>query len=243
MHIAVRELKDRLSELLRCAEAGEEIVVTAHGKPVARLGPIERPTAADPVEALRRLRSQSWLRAGDGESIRAVAEPVPAAPAGEPLLSALLLVAARGATVIVDLDTSALAKLFTSEPGSGSVAEALGSAVAVATHRIVYVDMHATFGRALRMGRIEAASLERRLREFEDRRSALDVVEATDALIRRAAGLAVQYGTHLKSAFRGATVMGALAIPLTGAHGCQPAQPPLYRAQFRHCSAVARLLA
>jgi len=43
MHIPVLELKDRLSELLRRAEAGEEILVISHGKPLARLEPIERP--------------------------------------------------------------------------------------------------------------------------------------------------------------------------------------------------------
>ena len=51
MQVAVRELKDRLSELLRRAEAGEEIVVTSHGRPVARLGPVERFAAANAPEA------------------------------------------------------------------------------------------------------------------------------------------------------------------------------------------------
>jgi len=88
MQVAVRELKDRLSELLRRAEAGEEIVVTSHGRPVARLGPVEPFAAANAAEALRRLRSQPWLRPGDGQPIRAAAEPV---PAGEPLLSELML--------------------------------------------------------------------------------------------------------------------------------------------------------
>ena len=66
----------------------EEIVVTSHGRPVARLGPVEPFASANPAEALRRLRSQPWLRSGDGQPIRAAAEPV---PAGEPLLSELML--------------------------------------------------------------------------------------------------------------------------------------------------------
>ena len=37
MEISVRELKSRLSETLRKVAAGEEVVVTSRGKPVAPL--------------------------------------------------------------------------------------------------------------------------------------------------------------------------------------------------------------
>ena len=39
MEISVKEAKNKLSELLQRAEAGETIVVTRHGKPVADLTP------------------------------------------------------------------------------------------------------------------------------------------------------------------------------------------------------------
>ena len=39
MNISVKEAKNRLSELLYLAEAGETIVLTRHGKPVADLTP------------------------------------------------------------------------------------------------------------------------------------------------------------------------------------------------------------
>jgi len=39
MQVAVRELKNQLSELLKRAEAGEEIVVTSHGRPGGGWGP------------------------------------------------------------------------------------------------------------------------------------------------------------------------------------------------------------
>jgi prevent-host-death family protein len=39
MDISVKEAKNRLSELLHLAEAGETIVLTRHGKPVADLTP------------------------------------------------------------------------------------------------------------------------------------------------------------------------------------------------------------
>ena len=40
MQISVSDAKARLTELLRRAEAGEDIVLTRHGRPVARLAPI-----------------------------------------------------------------------------------------------------------------------------------------------------------------------------------------------------------
>ena len=104
--------------------------------------------------------------------------------------------------MIVYLDTSALAKLLISEPGSGAVAAAVSSALAVATHRITYVEIHATLARAARLGRIQASSLEHRLRDFETRWASLDVVDLTGPMVRRAAALAVQdalAGSHLTS--------------------------------------------
>ena len=40
MQISVSDAKARLTELLRRAEEGEDIVLTRHGQPVARLAPI-----------------------------------------------------------------------------------------------------------------------------------------------------------------------------------------------------------
>lgn len=36
MEIGIRELKDRLSEILHLAHAGEKITITHHGRPLAR---------------------------------------------------------------------------------------------------------------------------------------------------------------------------------------------------------------
>ncbi|TAK23996.1 MAG: type II toxin-antitoxin system prevent-host-death family antitoxin [Chloroflexota bacterium] len=38
----IAELKASLSEYLRRVKAGEEVIVTEHGRPIARLAPIER---------------------------------------------------------------------------------------------------------------------------------------------------------------------------------------------------------
>jgi prevent-host-death family protein len=50
MDVAVSEAKAQLTELVRRAEAGEEIVLTRHGKPVVRLAPV---AAASTPEARR----------------------------------------------------------------------------------------------------------------------------------------------------------------------------------------------
>ncbi len=52
------EAKTHLSELLKQAEAGETIVVTRHGQPVAQISPVATESAGVlPKEAMRRLRS------------------------------------------------------------------------------------------------------------------------------------------------------------------------------------------
>ena len=63
MNVAVRELKDHLSEYLKRARSGEEIVITSHGKPVARLAPLA-PAPEDEAAAIERLHALPWIRAG-----------------------------------------------------------------------------------------------------------------------------------------------------------------------------------
>ena len=58
MDIATRDLKDHLSEYLKRVQAGEELTITSHGKPIAKLSPpdkvsVERP---DPLVNI------SWIR-------------------------------------------------------------------------------------------------------------------------------------------------------------------------------------
>ena len=70
MQISVTDAKAQLTEFVRRAEAGDKIVLTRHGRPVARLVPIkaarERKSRRDMVEAMRQAaRSQAlpWLSA------------------------------------------------------------------------------------------------------------------------------------------------------------------------------------
>ena len=68
MEISVRDLKSRLSETLRRVADGEEIIVTSHGKAVARLVPPRprRRTASAEAEAIARFRGLAWVRPGSG---------------------------------------------------------------------------------------------------------------------------------------------------------------------------------
>jgi prevent-host-death family protein len=56
--ISVSDAKAQLTELVRRAEAGEEIVLTRHGHEVIRLAPISLPVTADRRrQVLRELRA------------------------------------------------------------------------------------------------------------------------------------------------------------------------------------------
>jgi len=65
----VADAKSRLSSLLDDVEAGEEVVITRRGRPVARLVPEPSAAAAFDWEALR-----SWVAAGPPASGATVAE-------------------------------------------------------------------------------------------------------------------------------------------------------------------------
>jgi prevent-host-death family protein len=54
-HIAIAQFKDRVSEMIAAAEAGEEIVITRHGKAAVKLVPAEESQEA------RRARAREAL--------------------------------------------------------------------------------------------------------------------------------------------------------------------------------------
>ena len=58
--VSIHQAKDRFSALLQAVEAGEEIIITRHGKKVAR---IVRDTEANPAQAEReRVRQEALAR-------------------------------------------------------------------------------------------------------------------------------------------------------------------------------------
>ncbi len=58
-YIGIRELKSRLSECVREVKAGYVVVVTEHGRPVARMVP-ETPAVAERLDALVQSGSLHW---------------------------------------------------------------------------------------------------------------------------------------------------------------------------------------
>jgi prevent-host-death family protein len=54
--VSLAEAKTHLSELLNSVEAGEEIVITRHGRAVARVSPPEKPKQAMPLKRLAAFR-------------------------------------------------------------------------------------------------------------------------------------------------------------------------------------------
>jgi len=59
-NVGAYDAKTHFSELLEKVEGGEEITITRHGTPVARLVPVrKRHTAAERAEAIARIRELS----------------------------------------------------------------------------------------------------------------------------------------------------------------------------------------
>jgi prevent-host-death family protein len=57
MHsVSIAEAKAHLSELLNSVEAGAEVMITRHGRPVARVSPAEKALQPLPLQGLAALR-------------------------------------------------------------------------------------------------------------------------------------------------------------------------------------------
>lgn len=68
MEISISEAKAHLADLVRRAEAGDEVVLTRHGQPVARVQALKRPTTT-PEERraiLQRIRDGARGKATPG---------------------------------------------------------------------------------------------------------------------------------------------------------------------------------
>lgn len=61
MKVNILEAKNRLSQLIKSARAGEEVVIANRGEPVARLVPAEPPPDAEEIGSARAILN--WLKA------------------------------------------------------------------------------------------------------------------------------------------------------------------------------------
>jgi prevent-host-death family protein len=67
MLVSVSDAKGQLTELVRRAEAGDEVVLTRHGKAVARLVPLsKRPTQQEKRSILEKLSRAAAAKATPG---------------------------------------------------------------------------------------------------------------------------------------------------------------------------------
>lgn len=92
--------------------------------------------------------------------------------------------------MILYADTSALVKLYVTEPGSTEVRVAVQRSVALCSHAIAYVEMRAAFAGAERLGRLTAAGLARLVSEFEQDWETMRRIRTDTPLLRRAGALA-----------------------------------------------------
>ncbi len=67
MRISVSDAKGQLTDLVRRAEAGDEVILTRHGQPAVRLVSMEqKPSAADRRRILENLRVAGRQKAAPG---------------------------------------------------------------------------------------------------------------------------------------------------------------------------------
>jgi predicted nucleic acid-binding protein len=95
--------------------------------------------------------------------------------------------------MIVYLDTSAYVKLYVAEPGADQVRNAKAQASAICCHLIGYAELRATLAKAVREKRLTREGLAKQILSMEADWSSTQVVNVTEALIRRAGGLAQQH--------------------------------------------------
>ncbi|MEI9931716.1 MAG: type II toxin-antitoxin system prevent-host-death family antitoxin [Rhizomicrobium sp.] len=69
MRVSVTEAKGQLTELVRRAEAGEEVVLTRHGQAAVMLTPVvKKPTPAEKMAAMEAIQKRAAKKAKPGPS-------------------------------------------------------------------------------------------------------------------------------------------------------------------------------
>jgi predicted nucleic acid-binding protein len=91
------------------------------------------------------------------------------------------------------LDASALVKLYVDEMESQAIAEGVERADAVITVRVTYAEARAALARHRREGGLTAPGLRRVVRQLDGDCGTYNVVEVSDALVRRAGALAERH--------------------------------------------------
>jgi predicted nucleic acid-binding protein len=91
------------------------------------------------------------------------------------------------------LDASALVKLYVDEAESQAVADGVERADAVITVRVTYAEARAALARHRREGGLTAPGLRRAVRQLDGDWGTYNLVEVSDAVVRRAGALAERH--------------------------------------------------
>lgn len=62
MNVGIRELRDSLSKQLAFVRAGHTVTITSHGRAIARIVPMDRPTKLEQLRAEGRIRAPKRAR-------------------------------------------------------------------------------------------------------------------------------------------------------------------------------------
>lgn len=81
MEIGIRELKDRLSEILHRANAGEKITITLHGRPLCEISPTESTQFNRPAYFTKGIE-EGWLTPATSH-VRQIVTPIKPKKAGK----------------------------------------------------------------------------------------------------------------------------------------------------------------
>jgi prevent-host-death family protein len=92
MNVSVRDVKARLSWYLRKAHAGQDVVITSRGRPVARLLAVPEQSGVRPSaeEILERLKLLPGVRLGAGGKPQGAKRPIRIRP-GQKSLAEIVL--------------------------------------------------------------------------------------------------------------------------------------------------------
>ncbi|MPZ25361.1 MAG: type II toxin-antitoxin system prevent-host-death family antitoxin [Micromonosporaceae bacterium] len=70
MDVGVRELRDSLSRYLAEVRSGRVVTVTDHGRPIARIVPVDRPTRLETLRAEGRVQAARARKRPPPEPVR-----------------------------------------------------------------------------------------------------------------------------------------------------------------------------
>lgn len=93
MKVSVRDFKAKLSQCLKDARAGRDVVITSRGRPVTRLLALPEEAGEEPggKELLRRLKLVPGVRLGTGGKPLGAKKPIQIRPGHKTLAQMVLL--------------------------------------------------------------------------------------------------------------------------------------------------------